>query len=94
MATIVTRDTILAWHRTLVAQQFDGSPATHGPRASPIDQALETLVVCMARENHSWGYDRIVGALANLGYTISDQTVGNILKPAANGLITSTATSQ
>ncbi len=34
----------------------------------------------MAQENRSWGYDRIVGALANLGYTISDQTVGNILK--------------
>ena len=34
----------------------------------------------MARENRSWGYDRIVGALTNLGYTISDQTVGNILK--------------
>ena len=34
----------------------------------------------MARENRSWGYDRIVGALANLGYTISAQTVGNILK--------------
>ena len=38
------------------------------------------MVVRMARENRSWGYDRIVGALANLGYTISDQTVGNILK--------------
>ena len=34
----------------------------------------------MARENRSWGYDRIAGALANLGYTVSDQTVGNILK--------------
>ena len=34
----------------------------------------------MARENRSWGYDRIVGALANLGYRVSDQTVGNILK--------------
>ena len=34
----------------------------------------------MARENRSWGYDRIVGALKKLGYTISDQTVGNILK--------------
>src|SRR5438094_55300 len=34
----------------------------------------------MAQENRSWGYDRIAGALANLGYTISDQTVGNILK--------------
>src|SRR5215813_13873243 len=34
----------------------------------------------MARENRSWGYDRIVGALANLGYRLSDQTVGNVLK--------------
>jgi len=34
----------------------------------------------MARENSGWGYDRIVAALANLGYTISDQTVGNVLK--------------
>jgi putative transposase len=37
-------------------------------------------VVRMARENRSWGYDRIVGALHNLGYRVSDQTVGNILK--------------
>jgi putative transposase len=34
----------------------------------------------MARENRSWGYDRIVGALANLGYHVSDQTVGNVLR--------------
>jgi transposase InsO family protein len=34
----------------------------------------------MARENPSWGYDRIQGAMANLGHEISDQTVGNILK--------------
>ena len=33
----------------------------------------------MASENQDWGYDRIVGALTNLGYVISDQTVGNIL---------------
>src|SRR5260370_41368614 len=33
----------------------------------------------MASENQDWGYDRIVGALSNLGYVISDQTVGNIL---------------
>jgi hypothetical protein len=34
----------------------------------------------MARENSGWGYDRIVGALSNLGYTVSDQTEGNVLK--------------
>ena len=38
------------------------------------------MIVRIAQENRSWGYDRIVGALANLGLTVSDQTVGNILK--------------
>jgi len=37
-------------------------------------------VVRFARENRSWGYDRIVGALQNLGHQISDRTVGNILR--------------
>jgi len=45
-----------------------------------MDQEIEGLVVRMAQEHHSWGYDRMVGALANLDYQISDQTVGNILK--------------
>ena len=34
----------------------------------------------MARENSGWGYDRIAGALANLGHAVSDQTVGNVLR--------------
>ena len=41
---------------------------------------MEELVVRFARENAGWGYDRIAGALANLGHPISDQTVGNILR--------------
>jgi hypothetical protein len=36
--------------------------------------------IAMAREDCAWGYDQIVGALANIGFTISDQTMGNILK--------------
>jgi putative transposase len=46
----------------------------------PIDPELEALIVRIGRENRSWGYDRMVGALANLGYTVSAQTVGNMLK--------------
>ena len=72
-------DTILGWYRKLIAHKFDGSKArrTHGrPR---IDEEMESLVVQMAKENPSWGYDRMVGAMANLGYQLSDQTVGNIL---------------
>src|SRR5712691_11301825 len=80
VAKIVKPDTILAWHRKLVAQKFDGSPQRKAPGRPTIDQKLEALIVRMAQENRSWGYDRIVGALANLGYTVSDQTVGNILK--------------
>jgi transposase InsO family protein len=34
----------------------------------------------MAQENPSWGYDRMVGALANIGHTVSNQTIGNVLK--------------
>jgi putative transposase len=80
VANRVKPDTILAWHRRLVAQKFDGSTQRKAPGRPKVDQEIEALVVRMAQENRSWGYDRIVGALANLGYTISDQTVGNILK--------------
>ncbi|HSX79354.1 MAG TPA: helix-turn-helix domain-containing protein [Candidatus Saccharimonadia bacterium] len=80
VANIVKPDTILAWHRKLMAQKFDGSQQRKGPGRPPIDKEVEALVVRLAQENRSWGYDRIVGALANLGYTVSAQTVGNILK--------------
>jgi putative transposase len=80
VAKIVKPDTILGWHRKFVAQKCDGSSQRKAPGRPTIDAELEALVVRMARENRSWGYDRIVGALANLGHTVSDQTVGNILK--------------
>src|SRR5438874_4431038 len=80
VATIVKPDTILAWHRKLVAQKFDGSQQRPSPGRPTIDQELEALIVRIAQENRSWGYDRIVGALANLGLTVSAQTVGNVLK--------------
>jgi len=80
VASIVTPDTILAWHRKLVAQKFDGTEQRKTLGRPKIAAELEALIVRMAQENRSWGYDRIVGALANLGYTVSDQTVGNVLK--------------
>jgi len=80
VATIVKLDTILAWHHWLVAQKFDGSTQRKAPGRPKVDPELEALIVSMAQENRSWGYDRIAGALANLGLTVSDQTVGNVLK--------------
>jgi hypothetical protein len=73
-------DTILAWYRKLIAKKFYGSKHRRYPGRPPIEAKLEALIAKMARENSGWGYDRIVGALANLGYTVSDQTVGNVLK--------------
>jgi len=80
VTSIVKPETILAWHRRLVARKFDGSKNREYPGRPSVDKDIEELVVRFARENRSWGYDRIVGALANLGHKVSDQTVGNILK--------------
>jgi putative transposase len=80
VACVVKPETILGWYRRLIAQKFDGSRYRSYPGRPPIGRELSELVVRMARENPSWGYDRIVGALSNLGQKLSDQTVGNILR--------------
>jgi hypothetical protein len=80
VACVAKPDTILSWYRRLIAQKFDGSKHRRYPGRPRIEPKLEALIVQMARENSGWGYDRIVGALANLGYDVSDETVGNVLK--------------
>ena len=79
LTTIVTPDTILRWHRMLVAQKFDSSDKRK-PDRPRIRQAVVDAIVRFARDNPTWGYDRIQGALKNLKYHISDSTVGNVLK--------------
>ena len=80
VAAIVKPETILTWYRKLVAKKFDGS-AKRGKSERPrVGQKLEKLVLRIVEENSSWGYDRIAGALSNLGHNISDETVGNILR--------------
>jgi hypothetical protein len=80
VAVAAKPDTILRWFRKLVARKFDGSRFRQSVGRPRVDQAVEALIVRMAQENPGWGYDRIVGALSNLGHAVSDQTVGNILK--------------
>src|SRR5262245_15092940 len=80
VATVAKPDTILAWYRKLVASKFDGSKARCAPGRPRIKGEVELLIVRMAKENRDWGYDRIAGALANLGYQVCDQTVGNVLQ--------------
>ena len=80
VANAAKPDTLLGWYRRLIARKFDGSKSRCYPGRPRIDDEIEQWVVRMAKENSDWGYDRIVGAMANLGYRLSDQTVGNILQ--------------
>jgi transposase len=80
IATVAQADTILAWHRQFANQTVNASASPKSVGRPRVDPEIEEWVIRMARENRSWGYDRIQGSLKHLGYTISDQTVGNILK--------------
>ena len=72
IASVAKPETILAWYRRLIAQKFDGSKHRNYPGRPSISRELTELVLQMARENRRWGYDRIAGALQNLGYSLSD----------------------
>src|SRR6266849_3531521 len=80
IATVAKAETILAWNRKCADQKVDTSELLKSIGRPRVDKKIEDVVIRMARENRSWGYDRIQGVLKHLGYTISDQTVGNILK--------------
>jgi putative transposase len=75
-ATVARPDTILAWYRKLVARKFSGSQARQGWGRPRLKREVEQLIIRAVSENQDWGYDRIASAMANLGYVISDQTVG------------------
>ncbi len=80
LSAIVRPDTILAWHRRLIAKKFDGSAHRKKPGRPRVPRHVEQLVVRIALENRGWGYDRIAGALENLDHHLCDETVGNILR--------------
>lgn len=80
ITTLVTPDTILRWHRELVAEKWNYSHKRRSPGRPKTAKEIEELVLRIAKENPSWGYKRIQGALKNLGHEVSDTTVGNILK--------------
>ena len=81
VATIVTPDTILRWHRQLSARKW--TYATHSGRRGVLAE-IQRLVIRMAEENPTWGYTRIQGALKNVGHRVGRSTIARILK--AHGL--------
>jgi len=80
IAAIATPDTLLRWYQRLIAQKFDGSTQRRHLGRPHVAEEIEQLVVRMAEENPTWGYRRLQGALANLGYPIDKLTVRNILR--------------
>ena len=80
VASVAKPETILAWYRKLIARKFDGSKQRSYPGRPAVCREVTELIIRMARENSDWGYDRIAGALKNLGHCVSDQTVGNVLR--------------
>jgi putative transposase len=76
---IVTWETLLAWHRKLIAQKYDGSGRRSPGRPRTVAE-IEALVVRMAQENRDWGYSRIEGALSNLRHKLGRSTIAAILK--------------
>jgi transposase InsO family protein len=81
VATIVTPDTLLRWHRQLVARKW--TSARHSSRRGVLAE-IRRVVVRMAEENPTWGYTRIQGALKNIGHRVGRSTIARILQ--AHGL--------
>jgi len=78
VATLVTPDTILRWHRDLIARKMDIRSAATRP--TWVLAEIRLLVLRMATENPSWGYTRIQGALKNVGHRVARSTIASILK--------------
>src|SRR5262245_43038797 len=72
---IVSPDTLLRWHRQLIAMKW--MFLRNGPGRPRAMATIEKLVMRMATENPRWGYTRIQGALSNLGYKVARGTVAN-----------------
>jgi putative transposase len=77
---LATPSTILRWHRQLVARRWTTSPVRTGRPAIPV--GVRALVIRLASENPTWGYRRVHGELAGLGYQIGASTVWKLLNQA------------
>ena len=80
LGLLVTPATVLRWHRQLITRRWTTQPTRPGRPAIPA--GLRRLVCRLATENPTWGYRRVHGELAGLGYQIGASTVWKILHHA------------
>jgi putative transposase len=80
-ATLVSPRTLLQWHQRLIARKYDGT-RTRSPGGPLTPKEVHNLIPRMARENRTWGYTRLQGALRNLGHGIGRSTIAKVLREA------------
>ena len=80
VVTIVRPETILRWQQKLIAHKFDSSKIERKVGRPRVEQDIEQLVLKLARENRTWGYTRIAGAIKNLGMKVSCSSVANVMR--------------
>ena len=78
IASVATPATLLRWYRHLIAAKYDGSK-NRSPGRPPTAKDIRELIVRVARENPTWGYTRLRGALKNLGHELGRNTIKRIL---------------